>query len=182
MDIQELGAWGEFLGGIGGLVAALGVIATLIYLARQIFQNTKMVESSSLQAWAASQMTGRFELIGNPDLGRVIPDAMIDSRRLSNDTYVQVGLYIENLFRQHQMTYLLHRRGVIDADIFDVEMRIAARFLGWPGLRQWWDAGPKVMLPEFVTFIENLDPGEDANWSWGPDEGFISADHGNEHD
>ena len=166
----------EAIGAIAEALAAVGVIATLVYLARQIFQNTKIVESSSLQAWSSSQMTGRFELIGNPDLGRLMRDAMTDSRHLSDDTYMQVGLYIENLFRQFQMTYLLHRRGVIDADIFEVEMRIAARFLEWPGLRQWWDAGRKVLLPEFVTFIENLEPGEDANWNWTPEDGFIPAD------
>ncbi len=32
MDIQIIGAWGELLGGIGGLVAAFGIIATLLYL------------------------------------------------------------------------------------------------------------------------------------------------------
>ena len=36
MEIQTLWAWAEFLGGISGLVAAIGVIATLLYLARQI--------------------------------------------------------------------------------------------------------------------------------------------------
>ena len=47
MDIQSLGAWGEFLGGISGILAAIGVISTLLYLARQIQQNTKSVQSTN---------------------------------------------------------------------------------------------------------------------------------------
>lgn len=42
---------------------------------------------------------------------------------LNGDTWVRFGLYIENIFRQEQMTYLLHRGGVLDSDIFDVEYR-----------------------------------------------------------
>ena len=40
----------EDLGNIGELVAAIGVIASLIYLAIQIRQNTQSVRSSAVQA------------------------------------------------------------------------------------------------------------------------------------
>ena len=46
MDIQLLGAWGELIGGIGGLVAALGVVVTLLYLARQIQQDKHVTDPS----------------------------------------------------------------------------------------------------------------------------------------
>jgi hypothetical protein len=39
----------EALGAVANLLAAIGVIATLIYLAIQIRQNTKAVRSSSIQ-------------------------------------------------------------------------------------------------------------------------------------
>jgi hypothetical protein len=45
MDIQTIGAWGEILGGVSGTVAAFGVILTLLYLARQIHQNTDHVRA-----------------------------------------------------------------------------------------------------------------------------------------
>src|SRR5207248_10188716 len=40
----------EAIGAIANLFAALGVIATLIYLAMQIRQNTKAVRSSSIES------------------------------------------------------------------------------------------------------------------------------------
>ena len=36
MDLQSLAAWGEFLGGIGGVVAAFAVVASLIFVGIQI--------------------------------------------------------------------------------------------------------------------------------------------------
>ena len=55
MDIQAIAAWGELFGGIGGVVAGVGVIATLLYLARQIQQNTKSVQSANFSTWLDSQ-------------------------------------------------------------------------------------------------------------------------------
>ena len=67
MDIQTVGAWGEFLGGIGGLVAAIGVIATLVYLAAQIRHNTRAVQSSSWQAAISSYLDFNFLVAGNSE-------------------------------------------------------------------------------------------------------------------
>ena len=36
MDIQELAAWGEFLGGIGGLIAAAAVVGSLTFVGIQL--------------------------------------------------------------------------------------------------------------------------------------------------
>ena len=41
MNLQNLAAWGEFLGGIGGVVAALGVVASLIFVGFQLRASVK---------------------------------------------------------------------------------------------------------------------------------------------
>ncbi len=48
MDITTLAAWGEFLGGIA-------VVVSLIYLASQIRQNSKLLQISSSVAIATSE-------------------------------------------------------------------------------------------------------------------------------
>ena len=46
MDIQELAAWGEFLGGVSGVVGSIAVVATLVYLAIQTKLNTEAVNAN----------------------------------------------------------------------------------------------------------------------------------------
>lgn len=58
MNIMELGALGEFVGSIG-------VIATLIYLALQIRQNTQMPRRQA-QREQSSDLTGPFIEPGSP--------------------------------------------------------------------------------------------------------------------
>ena len=82
-----------------------------------------------------------------------------------------------NNIRQYQTTFVLHERGMIDDDLFDVEMKMAARNLQIPGVRQWWEAGGKnQMLPRFRRALESTDPGDDAHWAWTKEHGFVSRD------
>ena len=36
MNLESLAAWGEFVGGIGGMIAAIAVVASLIFVGIQI--------------------------------------------------------------------------------------------------------------------------------------------------
>jgi hypothetical protein len=84
MEIEVLGAWGELLGGISGLVAALGVIATLLYLARQIQQNTRAVQSTNFSTWINATNAVHSILIDNADLHE---DALAGSRELNPEEF-----------------------------------------------------------------------------------------------
>ena len=57
MDITTLAAWGEFLGGIA-------VVVSLIYLASQIRQNTRIIRASN----------SREYLTGSSQLGQMLVD------------------------------------------------------------------------------------------------------------
>ncbi len=71
----------------------------------------------------------------------------------------------------------MHERGVVDDELFIVEMRMAAGNLQIPGVRQWWDAGGRnQMIPRFTQYLEAFDPGEDSNWLWTKETGFVSVD------
>ncbi len=116
-------------------------------------------------------------LAENRDLGQGLATCVYDLRDLSDDNFIQVGAFMLNNFRQYQTTFIMHERGVVDEELFVVEMRMAARNLQIPGIRQWWDAGGRnQMIPRFTKYLEAFDPGEDSNWLWTKETGFVSAD------
>jgi hypothetical protein len=47
VDIQTLGALGEFVGGIGGMIAALAVIASLVFVGMQIRASVRQAQVDS---------------------------------------------------------------------------------------------------------------------------------------
>ena len=167
----------EAIGAVGELIGAAAVVATLLYLVKQIKQNTESTKAVGLQTWQSDSAAHWLSMAENLGLSRGVATCQYDSRNLSDDNWVQVGCWMLNNFRQYQTTFIMHERGVVDDDLFVVEMRMAARNLKIPGIRQWWDAGGRnQMSPKFTEALEAFDPGEDANFAWTKEMGFVSPD------
>ncbi len=65
MDITTLAAWGEFIGGIA-------VVASLIYLAGQIRQNSRLLRASSSSVSAAGQNSIAELMAQDSELARIV--------------------------------------------------------------------------------------------------------------
>ncbi len=62
MDIQDLAAWGEFLGGIGGLIAAAAVVRSLTFVGIQLRAS---VRQSSVDSYTQiTQLWTNYRSIG----------------------------------------------------------------------------------------------------------------------
>ncbi|MCP5182684.1 MAG: hypothetical protein H6993_01915 [Pseudomonadales bacterium] len=89
MNIEVIGAWGELIGGVAGLFAAVGVIVTLFYLARQVSDSVGMARAShnrGLQdSWAAYNNT----IATSPELARVLAALTTKDAALSAESRVQ---------------------------------------------------------------------------------------------
>ena len=154
MEIQELGAWGEFLGGIGGLVAAIGVIATLLYLARQIHQNTKSVQSANYATWIESVSAANDLQMQANDF---LEDAIQDTRELSQDEYWRFHHLCIQAFYAFEAIYLFRQNETVDEEYFEARMRLLKNGVinNRPGYRKWWDTwATEVLDTRFVNYVE----------------------------
>ena len=75
----------EALGALANLLAAIGVIATLIYLSIQIRQNTKAVRSSSIQNLVQSFSTTAQAAVENEYIVPLLLKANAGSNNLSEE-------------------------------------------------------------------------------------------------
>ena len=62
MDIAQL------LGNLGEFIGAIVIVATLIYLAMQVKQNTNALHAQSRQSVVAGAQTELFAIMDNPDM------------------------------------------------------------------------------------------------------------------
>ena len=72
MSVQDLGSLGE-------LIAAIATVATLIYLALQIKNNTKAVKSSALESSGSRSMEISKLVSGNDEVAKVVMAAFTDN-------------------------------------------------------------------------------------------------------
>ena len=111
MDIQVLGAWGELLGGISGLVAALGIIATLLYLARQVHQNTKHVQSANFGTWIDWH---HYTIESHMQVVDILDDALYQKRELDASETWRMHVHYQQTFVGLEAVFLFHLNGTVD--------------------------------------------------------------------
>ena len=141
MNIMELGAIGELVGGVA-------VIGSLIYVGLQVRQGNEVARSVSIRG-IAGEIGQIFLKTCDPELSLVVRRAIRDFDGLTkNDQSVASG-YLGALFLSAQTTFAVRS----SARPSRAE-RIAASFVVTPGLRSWWTAAKVSYAPGFVNQIE----------------------------
>ena len=87
----------EAIGAVGETVGALAVLATLVYLAMQIRQNTKAVQAAAVDS-ANSQVSKIREVIfADADVANMYRRGNEDPASLSQDDTIRYRLLIHNI-------------------------------------------------------------------------------------
>lgn len=142
--IETLGNLGDFLGGVG-------VIITLIYLAVQIRQNSRLVEQSMHLAHAQAlregnpAQTSMLAISQKAELSNIVLRGLGSYRGLSSDERIRFnfafGSLISALAMNHSQQITL---GILEDPRISTQAESLRQFLGAPGGREWWEAfGPQ---------------------------------------
>jgi len=102
MDIQELGAIGELVGGVA-------VIATLIYLAVQVKQSTAAMRSVTHQTQVDSQVAVNSSIANDPALAALIAKANEDYSVLEPSEEIRLQFLFINYFNLWHSGFWNHR-------------------------------------------------------------------------
>ncbi len=157
------------------LLANIGVVAGIVFLAFELQQNNKQLELQSYQSWVAANLEINAALT-DPALSEIVAMGHLNSANLSSGSFVAYAMLNMSVMQMAQSTDYLYRSGSLDRELWDAEMNRAAGILAFPGVRQWWDAGGKTQLtPSFVDFLESIQSNIHT-WSWDEDRGYFQDD------
>lgn len=153
MEIEVISAWGELLGGIGGVVAAVGVIATLIYLARQIQQNTKSVQSANFGTWINAQ---HYSIESHMQVVDLFDDAIHGKRILDATETWRMHVHYQQTFMMLEAVFLFYINGTVDQEYYRSRMRILERLFGFMGYKDWWEEWASIHFDErFLAHVRD---------------------------
>ena len=147
MNWEALGATAELLG-------ALGVIATLGYLAVQIRQNTAVVRTSSFQELMKGMSNFTGSISQNPEVADIFLRGMANYEDLSEIEKIRFHTLMTEPFTNAQVSYQLHKRGLIDEKLYAGYLASFSGLLRAPGVRQWWLSSSVWFHQDFRDFID----------------------------
>lgn len=147
----------DAIGAIGEVAGALGVVASLIYLAKQIRHNTRTVQGQTI-GMVTQNVLGELAPFVGPDLSREFLLAITDPQSLQPEQRARLDAWMILSFTARQNEFLQHRLGALDADVWRSTHQAIRENLGHEWGRDWWDSvGRQRLVPEFVEFVESLD-------------------------
>ena len=142
------------VGNIGELIGAIGVIATLIYLAVQIRQNTSALKATSHQETTREASDFVAQMAGDADVARIFNTGSKNWNDLVGEERLRFSMLLFRVFFNFQNLYSLHQAGGIDEEYWDSQLQVMMWFMNLPGVRSWWDIGKGQLRKGFVEFME----------------------------
>ena len=145
MDWEAIGAIGEVLG-------AAGVIATLVYLATQIRQNTRALQAASIDSMTSIANDVRSEIFNDPDVAAIYVNGLKSIESLDEVQRERFRLVMTNALWALWNAYTQAQLG--DSQSWDAQKPLLRRFLSQPGGEWYWETYKSEFSAEYQAEVD----------------------------
>lgn len=141
---------------IAEIVASVAVIASLIYVGRQVRDNTKATHAAAAQSFADT-MNGYVGLINaSPNLARVLDSAANGLNDLKRSEVIQFGAFLDQLMINAESLYYQNIDGVLDERLWDTYRHVIVDILSQKGTQEWWERRRHWFGQQFANAVDQL--------------------------
>lgn len=147
MNIQDLGSLGE-------LIAAIATVATLVYLAKQLYANTKATVSSN--RYEITRDYVRFsEQLANPELQRAWTKGLQNYPNMKEDEAGQFANLFSMQALMFQGIFAQYDSGQLDEETYLAYLNFFTSLAATPGGGVWWEQSARpVFVPSMVAAVD----------------------------
>ena len=151
----------EAIGALAELLAAVGVIGSLVYLGRQINANSENIMQNTKALISDRDVSSNESILAlyrpqyeNPELaslmmkGHASPDALDPTERY------RYNFAVSATFESHQTFFIQHSKGVVSDELWDFYSSSMNRLCRVPGVIAWWNHNSSSFNPAFTQYIE----------------------------
>lgn len=152
MDIMELGAIGELVGGVA-------VIGSLLYVGLQIRQNSSWLRASVVDS-SSQRLTEMHYFMAQEGNREILEAIAVDPAELDPTTAARVGQVFMAIARGSETAYFQFQLGNLPQQLWDgyqthVHLIASTRFF-----EPWWGTRKEMFHQAFRELVEHLVRGE----------------------
>lgn len=145
----------EAIGAIGEILAAIAVVITLIYLAKQIRQNSQAVQVSALRDTTEQWHRWSETLASSPELADIVLRGNESYKQLADNEAIRYGAYVQMFFDSVESARSLVLDYEVQKDLA-VLSSIVSRRICETGFREWWAENHADYESGFVDWINSI--------------------------
>lgn len=139
---------------LGGTISGIGVIASFIYVAIQIRNNTRAVRAAAFQNLVASNTSKLDELARNGELCSLILRGGDDFESLDRVEKARFRFDTLGFMQRVENAYMQHSIGTIRESDWASLQTMLETVMSVPGRRVAWNLMKNHMSPEFRTYVD----------------------------
>jgi len=148
MSIQDWGAIGELVGGVA-------VIATLVYLALQIRQNTRAIRLSTSHA-VTEDFRGMFALMAErKGLAEAIHKGLQDAGGVTGAEKMRYWGFNSNFIYAFENAYIQSTQDALDPRHWAGMKRMVIDYTHVPGFKEYWPNRKHWYSEDFQHFMDS---------------------------
>jgi hypothetical protein len=136
-------------------IAAVAVIASILYLARQVRQADR-VQRATMQQGRADRAAFNAMALANPELARVFRKGVAGDPNLTRDEFTQWMQMCRAAFLSGEDSFLQHEAGMISDAAFDSYVEGVKFYFAMPGMRAAWTVSEDQFGSGFRAFGRDM--------------------------
>lgn len=161
----------DAISAVGQLLGAIAVIATLLFLALQIRQNTVSIRQQCYNDIFTRRQEILMRISENESLHRIWQRGLAGEHLTAEEgnrfTFISV-----QMFKHLEDCFVQYRSGVVAERVWNRELQMMATAVAFPGWHAWWAEASQFFLPEFVEEIATHKPlplviYDESSGNWG---------------
>ncbi len=143
MSITELANYAEIIG-------VLLVVASLIYVGRQLHQNTAMMRAASRNAIQQNHQREIMTHVNFPDVWRSFTGEHL------SDENVRVNMWLTSSLRSREYEWIQYRSGALDEASWAAFEKAIPLVLSSQRAQAWWQATRDIYDADFAELVDGL--------------------------
>ena len=139
MDLMSVS---QLLGNFGEFIAAIGVVASLMFVGLQIRQSTNATRAQTHQAVTQSILTVGSLVAMRPDVfGRCCQtEDSLEGLSPGDATFFLSAMF--GMFKYFELMFVQHKDGSIDSERWIAWSQHILMYFHHPGVQSWWALNP----------------------------------------
>lgn len=144
----------DAIAAVAELLGALGVMASLAYLATELRSSGKRARQAGIQSVVNQMNTVWTEMAGNKSHAALWTQGSKGVAGLADETdRVQFSALLLSVFRPYEEIYHYRHNGLVDDwTWFGIRAQCEA-LMGTPGFAEWWEMRGAWFSPEFQAHV-----------------------------
>lgn len=136
------------IGAVGELVGAVAVVVSLIYLSRQVRQNTRALRTANAATVKQNFQTIARAFITDRGASDIVLRAM-NSDELSPAEKLSAYAWFFDLLKSGELAYSQYLSEDLDEEVWDASLQFFLAYWTTPGMREYWSERREAFTPAF---------------------------------